>query len=86
MRLAGTPLGTEGGEDVVGGLEDHLGDAAGLLDLRVGHVDGPEVGDSGRHHDDVGLVGPAEHGLLHLGRRVDAHDVDARGGRHRRWW
>ena len=57
-----------------------------FLILRVGHVDGPEVGDGGGHHDDVGLVGPAEHGLLHLGGGVDAHDVDARGGRHARWW
>ena len=82
----GAPLGAEGGEDVVGGLEDHLGHAAGLLDLGAGHVDGPEVGDGGGHHDHVGLVGPAEHGLLHLGGRVHAHDVDARRTPAATWW
>ena len=53
---------------------------------------GSEVGDGGGHHDDVGVIGEAVDGCLHLGGRLDVldHDpgrrreVDGRNERHRR--
>ena len=45
----------EAGEDVGRRLEHDLGHALVLLDLARGGDLGPEVGDGGGHHDDVGV-------------------------------
>ena len=60
------------------GLEHDLGDALVLLELAVRRFLGPEVGDRGGHHDDVGRRRPGQHRVLHLGRGLDRHDLDAR--------
>ena len=67
-------------EEVVGGLEHDLGDALVLLELAVGGCLGPEVGDRRRHHDDVGVGGPAEHRVLHLGSAVSTGTISTPGG------
>ena len=57
-HLARALGGAEPGEDVGRRLEDDLGHAVVLLELAGGGRLGPEVGDGGGHHDDVGARRP----------------------------
>ena len=61
----------------MGRLEHDLGDALVLLELAVGRLLGPEVGDRRGHHDDVVRRRPADHRVLHLGRGLHRDDLDA---------
>ena len=78
QHLPGPGAPAQLGQDVGGGLEDDLGRSGVLLDLAGGPGGGPEVGHRGGHDDDVGLVRPVQHGLGHLGRRLDGHDLGPR--------
>ena len=89
-QLAGGALGDELGEDV--GVADQRrsgGASAGspvFLILLVGHVGGPEVGDGGGHHDDVGARGGRVHRLAQLFRGADRARRRPRPGRAARRW
>src|SRR5690606_4325178 len=75
--LAGA--GGDGGEDV--GVLDEVDDVRGvlvLLDLVLRRRARTEVGDGGRHDEDVGVGGGAVDGGGELGRRLDVDELDRR--------
>ena len=59
------------------------GTPSAFLILLAGDVHRAEVGDGGGHDDDVGVGGPGEDGVVHLGGGVDRDDVDRRRCRRR---
>ena len=65
----------------VRGIE--VGSSSPFLILPAATVGGPEVGDRGGHHDDVGGLRGVEHGVAHLagGLHADGASTAAGGSR-----
>ena len=76
-HLARSLRRAEAGEDVRRRLEHDVGHAVVLLDLAGGRRLGPEVGDGGGHHDDVGVAARPRTAACIWAAVSTAHDAHA---------